>query len=223
MSLTNWTSRDRPGQVGLQGRTVRLEPLRSDAHYAALYPVIASPEQAELWTYMPLGPFPTLKAFTQALQHCRATLGWELMVISPPDTPDIALGMAGYMRIREAHGSAEVGCVTFSPALQRTIQATEAMYLMAAHVFDDLGYRRYEWKCHNDNAASRRAAARFGFQFEGVFRQDMVVKGENRDTAWFAMTDQDWPHLKRGFEAWLAPGNFDPNGQQIRSLEACRQ
>jgi RimJ/RimL family protein N-acetyltransferase len=116
------------------------------------------------------------------------------------------------------HGSVEVGCVAFGDALKRTREATEAMYLMAAHVFDELGYRRYEWKCNNGNAASKCAAKRFGFIYEGVFRNDMVVRGENRDTAWFAMTDGDWPQIKAGFEAWLASDNFDAGGQQKTKL-----
>ncbi|MAK62174.1 MAG: GNAT family N-acetyltransferase [Ponticaulis sp.] len=130
------------------------------------------------------------------------------------------LGMASYMRQRPEHGSIEVGCVAFSPALRRTIAATEAMYLMAAHVFDDLHYRRYEWKCHNKNTASKNAALRFGFQFEGVHRNDMVMKGTSRDTAWFAMTDDDWPGVKAAFKRWLSPDNFDENGQQKLPLSA---
>ena len=131
--------------------------------------------------------------------------------------------MAGYMRIREKHGSAEIGCVAFGRDLRRSPEATEAMSLMASHIFDELGYRRYEWKCHNGNAASRRAAKRFGFKFEGVFRNDMVVRGKNRDTAWFAMTDEDWPANKSAFEAWLSPSNFDAAGQQKKKLESFRR
>lgn len=112
--------------------------------------------------------------------------------------------------------------MAFGQQLKRTREATEAIYLMARHLFEDLGYRRYEWKCHNENAASKRAAARFGFTFEGIFRNDMVVKGQNRDTAWFAMTDTDWPKLKLVFEAWLSDTNFDAEGHQIQTLEAFR-
>jgi RimJ/RimL family protein N-acetyltransferase len=121
------------------------------------------------------------------------------------------------MEIRPAHGVFEVGWVTFSPSLQRTRMATEAIYLVGDYGFS-LGYRRYEWKCNNLNEPSKRAALRFGFQYEGVFRQHMVVKGENRDTAWFAMLDSDWPARARAFQAWLAPGNFDAQGQQKASL-----
>ena len=133
-----------------------------------------------------------------------------------------ALGLASYMRIVPEHGVIEVGNLTFSPALQRTPVSTEAMALMAARVFEELGYRRYEWKCNALNAASRRTAERLGFTFEGVFRQMMVVKGRNRDTAWYAITDADWPAIRAGFAAWLSPDNFDESGQQRRSLRACR-
>jgi RimJ/RimL family protein N-acetyltransferase len=200
---------------------VVLEPLDWEEHADGLYQAIAAPDMADLWDYMPLGPFKDQAQFEKTLIHVSAEFGWELLVIRSVKDGNI-LGMAGYMRIREGHGSVEVGCVSFGRALRRTPEATEAMYLMANHVFEELGYRRYEWKCHNDNAASRRAATRFGFQFEGVFRNDMVVKGKNRDTAWFAMTDADWPALKSAFEAWLDPSNFDTSGEQKQRLEAFR-
>jgi RimJ/RimL family protein N-acetyltransferase len=126
------------------------------------------------------------------------------------------------MRIKPQHGVIEVGNVVFSPMLQRSRAATEAMYLMASHVFDRLGYRRYEWKCNAENAASRRAAQRFGFTFEGIFRRHMVTKGRNRDTAWFSMLDEEWPDRKRAFEAWLDPANFDADGGQRRGLTQIR-
>ncbi len=140
-----------------------------------------------------------------------------LFAILPIDTGKAA-GWASYMRISAAHGVVEVGNILFSPALQRTRAATEAMYVMARHIFDDLGYRRYEWKCNAENAPSRSAALRLGFTFEGVFRQHMVVKGLNRDTAWFSMLDSEWPARRRAFEAWLEPENFDDAGRQRRSL-----
>jgi len=130
------------------------------------------------------------------------------------------LGVASFMRIEPAHGCIEVGNISYSPPLQRTPGATEAMYLMARRAFDELGYRRYEWKCNALNAPSRRAALRLGFTFEGTFRNHLVVKGRNRDTSWYAMTDDDWPQIKANFETWLAPDNFDAQGQQIRSLSA---
>ena len=129
-----------------------------------------------------------------------------------------AAGWASLMRIEPRHGVIEVGNVVFSPALQRSRAATEAMYLMASHVFDHLGYRRYEWKCNAENAASRRAALRLGFTFEGIFRQHMVVRGRSRDTAWYSLLDGEWPARKRAFEAWLDPSNFDGEGRQLVSL-----
>jgi RimJ/RimL family protein N-acetyltransferase len=128
------------------------------------------------------------------------------------------LGIASYLRITPEFGVIEIGHIWFGPPLQRTTGATEAIYLLAAHAFDDLGYRRLEWKCNALNAGSRRAAERFGFTFEGVFRNHQIVKGRNRDTAWFAITDEDWPAIRTGFQAWLAPENFDANGRQKRSL-----
>jgi RimJ/RimL family protein N-acetyltransferase len=146
---------------------------------------------------------------------------WQPMIFRGRDSNKV-LGTASYMRIRPEAGSAEVGCVVFSKALQRTPAATEAMFLMARHVFDDLGYRRYEWKCDNENAASKNAASRFGFSAEGVFRQDMVVKGKNRDTAWYSIIDDEWPTTRSAFEGWLAPENFDSSGLQRRSLREIR-
>lgn len=222
MSLKDWTPRERPGQWPLTGDRVVLEPLDWDVHLDGLYDAVAAPDVADIWTYMPIGPFASRDEFRHVLEAATAGHGWETMVIRRARGGQV-LGMASYMRIREAHGSAEVGAVAFGPDLKRSAEATEAMSLMAAHLFDELGYRRYEWKCHNDNAASRRAAERFGFAFEGVFRQDMVVKGKNRDTAWFAMTDADWPAIKAAFKAWLSPKNFDATGQQKKKLEALRR
>ena len=221
MSLRDWTRRERPGQWPLTGTRVVLEPLDWDIHGEGLYQAVAAPAVRDIWDYMPIGPFKNREEFEQVLDYARADRGWETLVIRKGNCGTV-LGMASYMRIREAHGSAEVGCVAFGRDLKRTPDATESMFLMAAHLFEELGYRRYEWKCHNGNAASRRAAERFGFGFEGVFRNDMVVKGKNRDTAWFAMTDEDWPRIKTAFEKWLAPKNFDAAGQQKRKLESFR-
>jgi len=219
MSLADWTPRERPGASVLGGHYATLEPLDWAAHADGLYAAIAGPDNAALWEYMPLGPFADAQTFRAHFTFAYETHGWEPMVIRSAATSDI-LGSASFMRIREAHGSAEVGCVAFGDQLKRTREATEAMYLMAAHVFDDLGYRRWEWKCHNENAASKRAALRFGFRFEGIFRNDMVVKGANRDTAWFAMTDEDWLTIKLAYQAWLARGNFDESGHQREKLKA---
>lgn len=221
MSLSDWTPCERPGQWPLEGARVVLEPLDWNAHGEGLYEAIGAPEVADIWDYMPMGPFPDREAFQKHVSAAIKILGWEMLVIRKVKQGSV-LGMAGYMRIREEHGSAEVGCVAFGRALKRTAEATEAMFLMAQHVFEELGYRRYEWKCHNENAASHRAASRFGFKFEGIFRNDMVIRGENGDTAWYAMTDQDWPGVKSAFEAWLAPQNFDRQGAQRQTLESFR-
>ena len=219
--LSGFTPRPLPGDRVLAGRLARLEPYTAERHGLALARVIAGPENAHLWTYMPFDPFPEANAFIEAFGTKVREGGWQAMVIID-QASDAVLGTASYMRLRPEHGSCEVGCVAFSPKLQRTTHASEALYLMASHVFDELGYRRFEWKCHNENLASRRAAARFGFQYEGVFRNDMVMKGKNRDTAWFAMTDDDWPDIKADFETWLAPENFDTDGIQKVSLSSLR-
>ncbi len=175
-----------------------------------------------LWDWLAGGPYAGPEAMLEHLQKWAAAEGAVLFAIVPTDT-GLAAGWASYMRIKLAHGVVEVGNVLFSPTLQRTQAATEGMYLMARHVFEDLGYRRYEWKCNALNEASRRAALRFGFTFEGIFRQHMVVKGRSRDTAWFAMLDHEWPARRRAFEAWLDPGNFDDRGNQRRSLALIRE
>lgn len=219
MTLAGWTPCERPAPDVLTGRYTRLERLDWDEHGEALFKAVCGEANTDLWTYMPIGPFSDRAVFEQIYEFVRNQFAWETMVIRDKAS-DVVLGMASYMRVRPEHGSAEVGCVTFGPTLKRTRQATEAMFLMAVHLFDDLGYRRYEWKCDNANEASRRAAKRLGFAFEGVFRNDMVMKGRNRDTAWFAMTQEDWPKVKAGFESWLSPDNFDAAGQQKKRLMA---
>jgi RimJ/RimL family protein N-acetyltransferase len=166
---------------------------------------------------MTQGPHAGAAAMIESLERWRQAETAVLLAIVPADTGRAA-GWASYMRTKPVHGVIEVGNVVFSPGLQRTRAATEAMYLMAGHVFDTLGYRRYEWKCDAKNAASRRAAERLGFTFEGIFRQHMVAKGRNRDTAWLSMLDHEWPARKRAFETWLDPSNFDSGGRQLLSL-----
>lgn len=221
MNLGNWTARQRPGLISLHGNLVKLEPLDWSKHGQSLFAAVAGEQNLSLWDYMPIGPFPKVDPFRQFLEKARAEQGWETLVIVDAASNQV-LGMASYMRIREDHGSAEIGCVAFGDKLKRTPQATEALMLMAAHVFDDLGYRRYEWKCNNANLGSKRAAERFGFAFEGVFRNDMVTKGQNRDTAWYSIIDSDWLAIRRALTGWLAPSNFDQYGQQIRKLEKLR-
>lgn len=215
--LSNWTGCAAPGTEPLTGQYGTLVPYSEEQHLSGLFDAICGNHNTELWQHIPLGPFDTSAELAAALGYTQKHLGWRTMVI---ESEGAILGMASFMRIRPEHGSAEVGCVVFGPALQRTRPATEAIFLMAQHVFDGLGYRRFEWKCNNANGASKRAALRFGFRFEGVFRNDMVVKGHSRDTVWFAMTDEDWPHINPQFKAWLAPNNFDDAGGQCSQLRA---
>ena len=217
--LSHWTPRPTPGLSILSGRRVRLEPLDPAGHGDRLFATIGGADNS-LWEWMPVGPFATREALLGFLETQMQTEGWRCMTIRAAASGEV-LGLAAYMRIREAHGSAEIGCVAFGPELRRTPEATEALYLMADHVFA-LGYRRYEWKCNVENIASKRSAERFGFVFEGIFRNDMVTKGRSRDTAWYAITDADWPRLRAALELWLAPDNFATDGSQMRTLESLR-
>ena len=209
----------RPGRITLQGRLVALTPLNSVAHGDALYEGTRGEAGNQLWRYLFEGPFPDRDAFDLYLQRVAASEDPLFFAIMDRGSGSAA-GYASYLRIEPAHRVIEVGNILFTSRLQRTPLATEAMYLMARHVFEDLGYRRYEWKCNALNAPSRRAALRFGFVFEGVFRQHMIVKGRNRDTAWFSMLDSEWPSRKASFERWLDPANFEPDGRQKTALSA---
>lgn len=215
-SVANWKPCEEPGSAVLQGQYCRLEPFDENRHLAGLFTAICGMENDALWDYIPMGPFKNAADLSEALAVTNAQYGWRTMVVCCDEE---ILGMASFMRIREVHGSAEVGCVIFGPKLQRTREATEAIFLFGKHLFDDLGYRRFEWKCNNANDASKRAAVRFGFRFEGIFRNDMVVKGKSRDTAWYAMTDADWRSVKSATERWLMPANFDENGRQSEPLK----
>ncbi len=218
--LSHWTKRPTPGAQTLAGKHVRLEPLDWASHGSGLFAAVGGEANADIWTWMPVGPFASGDAMGEFLAAAQSREGWRTMVFRQAASGKV-LGMASYMRIREAHGSAEIGCVAFGPALKRTTEATEALALMAAHVFD-LGYRRYEWKCNNQNLASKRAAERFGYVFEGVFRNDMVTKGKSRDTAWYSITDTEWPAVRAALGLWLADDNFAKDGSQKRSLESFR-
>jgi RimJ/RimL family protein N-acetyltransferase len=218
--LSGWTKRATPGAEVLVGRRVRLEPLDWARQGEGLFAAVGGDSHAEIWTWMPVGPFASPGAMEKFLGWARENESWRTMVIHASSSGDV-LGMASYMRIREAHGSAEIGCVAFGPRLQRTAEATEALALMARHIFD-LGYRRYEWKCNNENLASKRAAERFGFTYEGLFRNDMVTKGRSRDTAWYSITDGEWPALDQALGHWLSDDNFAKDGSQKRTLESFR-
>ncbi len=214
-----WKPARPPSRVALEGELVRLELVDVARHAGQLFAAQAS--APELWEYLPYGPFESETAFRAWLAE-RAATSDPLFYAIIERTSGLALGMASFLRVEPGHGVIEVGHIWYSPALQRTRLATDAMYVMARHVFDDLGYRRYEWKCNALNEPSRRAAVRLGFTFEGVFRQHMVVKGENRDTAWYSMLHTEWPAAKAAFEAWLRPENFDSAGRQLRSLADLR-
>ena len=191
-----------------------VEPADAEPLFAISHPPHGDPE---IWTYLPDGPYESADAYRCALTRAAASDDPLFFTLAPlPD--ERPSGIASYLRIEPAHGAIEIGHIWFGPALRRTTAATEAIYLLASHALDDLGYRRLEWKCNALNAASRRAAGRFGFTFEGVFRNHMVIKGRNRDTAWYAITDEEWPRVRDAFEAWLAPENFDGAGRQRRSL-----
>ena len=201
----------------LEGCTVRLVPIHPNAHAAALHAGSHGEGHEALWAYLFPAPFSDEAAFRAYVEKAAASDDPFMLAILDRASGR-AIGHATYMRIEPAHRVIEVGNILYTPALQRSAAATEAMYLMARHAFEVLGYRRYEWKCNALNAPSRRAALRLGFSFEGLFRSHMIVKGRNRDTAWFAMTDDEWPARRRAFELWLDPANFDEAGRQRLSL-----
>jgi RimJ/RimL family protein N-acetyltransferase len=211
----------RPTRITLEGTYTRLVPLDPAAHARDLYEPTHGADRDALWRYLWDGPFESEADFHASLERKAATEDPLYFAIADPQSGR-ATGYASYMRIEPAHRCIEVGGILFAPELRRTPAATEAMFLMARHVFEDLGYRRYEWKCNALNRPSVRAARRLGFTFEGVFQQHMIVKGRNRDTAWFAMLDTDWPERKAGFERWLAPENFDAEGRQRAHLATLR-
>jgi RimJ/RimL family protein N-acetyltransferase len=205
-----------PPREPMQGRFCRLEPLDPDRHAESLFQAFAADTEGRNWTYLAYGPFGCLASYRTWIDaHCRGDD--PLFFAICPTSDGKPVGVASYLRIAPAHGSIEVGHILFAPALQQTVAATEAMVLMMKHAFE-LGYRRYEWKCDALNAASRKAAQRLGLSFEGIFRQATVYKGRNRDTAWYAAIDSEWPALSAAFLAWLDPGNFDGRGQQRRRL-----
>src|SRR5467141_2325227 len=203
-----------PGPVVLAGRFGRVEKLDASHHGDELWKAVRGRDR--IWTYMSYGPFADAAAFSAWLAE-RAELK-DPYYYAVLDATGRALGIATLMEIKPAMRVIEVGHIVYGAPLQRTPLATEAQYLLARYVFETLGYRRYEWKCYALNAASRRAALRFGFAFEGVFRNHMISKGRSRDSAWFAMIDTDWPARKAAFERWLAPDNFDAAGRQRTSL-----
>jgi len=215
--VPNWTQRPRPSPEPMEGRLCRLEPLNADRHVGALYEAHALDADGRNWTYLPYGPFATfedLSLWMRSIEKSEDPLFFAIIDLASRQ----AVGWASYLRIDPAMGSIEVGHVAYSPALQRTRAGTEAMYLMMRQAFDELGYRRYEWKCDSLNAPSWNAAERLGFRYEGIFRQAWVRYGRNRDNAWFSIIDREWPAIRSALERWLDPANFDATGGQRRRL-----
>jgi RimJ/RimL family protein N-acetyltransferase len=215
-SLPAWTARLRPEPIAFKGRTVHVGPLNPARHARALFAAFAEDTTGAGWTYLPYGPFESNAAFDAWLESVAVKSDPLFFTIVP--NGGSPAGLAALQRVDTANGVVEVGNVRFAPSLSRSVAATEAMYLLMRHVFDDLGYRRYEWKCDSLNAASRAAAERLGFRYEGLFRQAIIYKSRNRDTAWYSIVDREWPALKARFERWLAPGNFDDSGHQRKRL-----
>jgi RimJ/RimL family protein N-acetyltransferase len=217
--VPGWRPVPRPPRAALEGRFCRVEPLDPARHAADLFAAYAEDGAGRIWTYLPYGPFATPGDFGAWL--AASCLGDDPLFHAVVERGSgRALGLASYLRIDPAVGVIEVGHINYAPRLQRTPAATEAMFLMMRRVFAELGYRRYEWKCDALNAGSRRAAERLGFTFEGVFRQATIYKQRNRDTAWYAVIDRDWPALERAYARWLDPANFDAAGRQRQRLTA---
>ncbi len=199
------------------GRYCRLEPLSVEHHARDLYAAYAQDKEDRIWTYLPDGPFQNYRDFQKWMERYTHSDEWLFYAVCEP-SGNHASGVACFLRARPEIGTVEVGYINYAPCLQKTRAATEAMYLMMRRAFDELGYRRYEWKCDALNEPSRKAAERLGFKFEGVFRQAIMYKGRNRDTAWYSIIDSEWPDLRTAFESWLDPHNFCPRGNQQKHL-----
>lgn len=214
--LDGWQAPARPARAPIEGRWARLEPLAPEAHGPALFAANALDTEGRNWTYLPIGPFAAFADYDRWLRQV-APGGDPLFFTIVDRERDRPVGVASYLRIEPGAGSIEVGHINFSPLAQRTRAATDAIYQMMRHAFA-LGYRRYEWKCDALNEPSRLAAVRFGFTYEGLFRQALVYKGRNRDTAWYSVVDHEFPALDRAYQAWLDDTNFDAAGRQQRRL-----
>ena len=214
-ALPDWRERDPPPRTAMQGRWCRIEPLAS-SHAPGLWHAYSQSADPRDWTYLSAGPFATATEFERHVE--RAAASDDPLHHTIFDAAGNALGTAALMRIDRSNGVIEVGAIAYSRALQRSTAGTEAIHLLMRRVFDELGYRRFEWKCDHLNAPSRAAALRYGFTFEGIFRQAVVYKGRSRDTAWYSIVDSEWPSLRLAYERWLAPENFDDRGQQVHRL-----
>jgi RimJ/RimL family protein N-acetyltransferase len=215
--LPDWKGAHPPVREPIEGTRCRLEPLDADRHAAALHAAYVEDADGRNWTYLPYGPFETAEDYHGFVAYM-TTLDHTHFFAIVDRSREAPVGVASYLRAEPPMGAIEVGHLSYAPALQRTPISTEAMYLMMRRVFDDWGYRRYEWKCDSLNGPSVAAAQRLGFRYEGLFRQHVVVKGRNRDTSWLAITDAEWPAIRDALEAWLDPGNFDGDGRQRRRL-----
>ena len=216
--IPNWQPVRRPARVNLEGRFVRLEPLDVAEHAASLHASLHDGGDPKLWDYLRVGPFPDRSDFDAGLTDLAADDDENFYAVVDIASGD-AVGFLAFLRIDEQNGSIEIGWIAFGASMQRTPLSTEAVYLLAKNAFD-LGYRRLEWKCNAANTRSWRAAERFGFIYEGTFRNHQVSKGRNRDTAWFSIIEEEWPPLQQAFERWLSPDNFDEAGHQRRPLAA---
>lgn len=220
--VPGWTPRAAPPHTPMRGRFCTAEPLDAERHAAALFAANGEDREGRNWTYYNYGPFETLDSYRKWVEDACADPSRLFHAIVDNGTRQ-AVGVAAYINAQPTVGVVEVGSLVFSPRLQRRPAATEAMYLMMRRAFDELGYRRYEWKCDSLNLPSRAAAARLGFRYEGLFRQATITRGRNRDTAWFSVIDSEWPVLREAFKRWLDPANFDESGQQRCSLAALRE
>ena len=219
--VPNWQPVARPLRADLQGRFVRLEPLDVAVHAEALHLALHDGGDPKLWDYLRVGPFRDRRDFEAGLADLAADESENFYAVVDLAS-DNAVGFLAFLRIDEQNGSIEIGWIAFGARMQRTPMSTEAVYLLAKHAFD-LGYRRLEWKCNSANERSRRAAQRFGFTYEGTFRNHQVSKGRNRDTDWFSIIEEEWPPLEAAFERWLSPDNFDESGRQRHSLRPERK
>ncbi|GAA6211721.1 GNAT family protein [Hyphomicrobiales bacterium 4NK60-0047b] len=216
-NLNNWKTRLKPEPTELNGKFVQLTHYNFDEHSAALWEALGGEKTNQLIRFFPNDRYENSTNFGSWLKEVNETKEFHTMIMLSVKTKEV-LGMASYMRCSPENGSVEVGAVAHGPKMARSPLATEAHFILAKYIFEELGYRRYEWKLNNENEASHKAAKRLGFSFEGIFRQHMVAKGKNRDTAWYSMLDNEWPLIKATFESWLDHSNFDKSEKQIKSL-----